>query len=367
MQTKLQTGVWLVVQILCMAVVSCSAAAVAKQGGFTSQLSPTVGAFISDGSGELRWDSRFKEVAIPSSVDATEQRAYSFLPTASAPSPLLVSLHSWSADYRQVDPFANLAAEEGWHYIHPDFRGPNSSPQSCMSPAALADIDDAIEYVIETGNVDKDRIYVVGGSGGGHASCAIALKSRHQLRSVYAWVPITDIAAWYHQSIDRNAKYAKDIEAIIGSSEDENFYERARQRSPISMELPLKANRIHLFAGVRDGYEGSVPISHSLLFFNRLCSDTGEFKSVVPSEVITALLSRDIRGAVGELGGRRVVYFRSASFGTITIFDGAHETLHEACFRLLIEDAAGRDYSIEPTAKNGSTIPLNRGPNRVGR
>lgn len=352
MQTKLRTGMWLVVQILGMAVVTRYAAAFTRQEEGNSQSSPTIGAFISDGSRELRWDSRFKEIAIPSSHDATEQKAYSFLPTGPAPSPLLVSLHSWSADYRQVDPFANLAAEEGWHYIHPDFRGPNNTPQSCMSPAALADIDDAIEYLIEKGNVDKDRIFVVGGSGGGHASCAIALKSRHQLRSVYAWVPITDIAAWYHQSKDRNAKYAKDIEAIIGSSEDESFYERARQRSPISMEPPLKSNRLHLFAGVRDGYEGSVPISHSLLFFNRLCSDTGEFKSVVPPEVITALLSRDIRGAAGELGGRQVVYFRSASFGTVTIFDGAHETLHEACFRLLMEDSAGRDYTINPTAKD---------------
>ncbi len=286
------------------------------------------------------WDDRFAKVSIPSSFDSAEQKAYAFFSTDSMPQPLVVSLHSWSAGYQQLDPFAGLTAAAGWHYIHPDFRGPNKTPDACASPAALADIDDAIAYVIANANVDEDRIYVVGGSGGGHACCAISLKSRYRIRAAYAWVPITDIAAWYHQSKDRNSKYATDIELVLESAED--FYESASQRSPIAMPLPLKAKQLHLFAGIRDGYEGSVPISHSLLFFNRLCIDMGETDAVIESNDLAALLTRDVRGSIAKLGSRDVFFQRTASFGSVTIFAGAHEILHDACFEMLRKDAEGR-------------------------
>ncbi|QEG43322.1 alpha/beta hydrolase family protein [Roseimaritima ulvae] len=286
-----------------------------------------------------RWDDRFTKVSIPSSFDSTEQKAYAFFSASSMPQPLVVSLHSWSAGYQQLDQFAGLTAAAGWHYIHPDFRGPNKTPHSCASAASLSDIDDAIAYAIANANVDKDRIYVVGGSGGGHACCAISLKSRHRIRAAYAWVPITDIAAWYHQSKDRKSKYATDIESVLESAED--FYESASQRSPIAMPLPLKANKLHLFAGVRDGYEGSVPISHSLLFFNRLCTDIGETDAVIESNDLAALLTRDVRGSIAKLGERDVFFQRTASFGSVTIFDGAHEILHDACFEMLRQDAEG--------------------------
>lgn len=301
---------------------------------------PSSGAVVpGDDTRQRRWDDRFAKVSIPSSFDSTEQNAYAFFSTESMPQPLVISLHSWSAGYQQLDPFAGLTAAAGWHYIHPDFRGPNKTPDACASPAALADIDDAIAYAIANANVDKDRIYVVGGSGGGHACCAVSLKSRHPIRSAYAWVPITDIAAWYHQSKDRKSKYATDIELVLESAED--FYEAARQRSPIAMPLPLKANKLHLFAGVRDGYEGSVPISHSLLFFNRLCMDTGDTDAVIESDDLAALLTRDVRKSIAKLGSRDVFFQRTASFGSVTVFDGAHEILHDACFEMLRKDAEG--------------------------
>lgn len=296
---------------------------------------------LGDDTQVLRWDPRFTQVSIPSSFDSNQQKAYVSLTENTDPQPLVVSLHSWSADYRQLDPLANLCADAGWHYIHPDFRGPNKTPQSCASPAALADIDDAIDFAIANATVDQRRIYVVGGSGGGHACCAISLTSKHRIRAAFAWVPITDIAAWYHQSKDREARYASDIELVLGTTED--FYFAARARSPIAMPLPLKAEKLHLFAGVRDGYEGSVPISHSLLFFNRLCRDLNEPASLVTEDKLVALLTRDVREPVSKLGTRDVFFHRTAGFGSITIFDGAHEILHDVCFDLLLKDIEAKD------------------------
>src|SRR5690606_35910714 len=96
-----------------------------------------------------KWTDAFKEVGIPSSVDGVLQKAYFHSARGADPRPLLISLHTWSGDYKQGDPLAEKAAEGNWNYIHPDFRGPNWTPDACMSPKALADIDDAIQYAIE--------------------------------------------------------------------------------------------------------------------------------------------------------------------------------------------------------------------------
>ncbi|WP_010553442.1 alpha/beta hydrolase family protein [Pseudoalteromonas arctica] len=78
--------------------------------------------------------------------------------------PLIMSLHTWSGDYQQFDPLASLSLKAGWNYIHPDFRGPNNSTDSCLSDKVISDIDDSIFYVIKNGNVDKDNIFIVGTS-----------------------------------------------------------------------------------------------------------------------------------------------------------------------------------------------------------
>ena len=74
------------------------------------------------------WPSQIQEVEIPSSEDATSQKAYFYRTHQAVPQPLLVSLHSWSSDYRQKDPLIWQLLPKDWNYIHPDFRGPNVRP-----------------------------------------------------------------------------------------------------------------------------------------------------------------------------------------------------------------------------------------------
>jgi pimeloyl-ACP methyl ester carboxylesterase len=284
------------------------------------------------------WDTRFQELLMPSSFDSSTQKAYVCFSKKSTPQPLVISLHSWSGDYRQNDPLAKLIADNEWHYVHPDFRGPNNNPLACVSQAVLRDIDDAIAFAISNANVDQENIFVVGGSGGGLACCAFALSSRHPVRSYIAWVPITDLAAWYHQCKNRNLKYAADIESVFKNSTD--FYKSASERSPMTMPIKNRNMRLHIFAGIRDGYDGSVPISHSLLFFNRLCDAFEDSDSAINCSDITSLLSRDTRDSGRKIGDRDVFFTRSASFGSVTIFDGAHETLHDHSFKLFLEESA---------------------------
>lgn len=297
-----------------------------------------------DSTAETQWVTPFEKVSIPSTADGTAQNAYIYKATGAQPMPLVISLHTWSGDYTQTDPIAALAQKENWNYIHPDFRGPNATPASCASKLALQDVEDAISYAIANMPVDKANIFVVGTSGGGHMACAVYLNTRHPVRTTFAWVPITDIEAWFYQSQARKNKYAGQILAITQSKGAPNA-EDARSRSPMYLPIPEGLHSpIRLFAGIDDGYSGSVPISQSLLFYNRLAAHSGNKEDLVPDSDIIALVGRGKPGpftAAATIGGRKVLYQRASKLASVTIFQGSHEMVVDYCFGQMKDLAAG--------------------------
>ncbi len=134
------------------------------------------------------------------------------------PRPLLVGLHSWSTDrYSATKQQSKEAADRGWFAVYPQFRGPNliSNPrasQACASLLAQHDIIDAVEYMKDNFPIDQRRIYIMGGSGGGHIALMMAGKCPDVWAGVSAWVPITSLQEWWEQ---QNG-YAKHIEACCG-------------------------------------------------------------------------------------------------------------------------------------------------------
>jgi hypothetical protein len=142
----------------------------------------------------------FSKVEIKSPVDGRIQKAYYCRSTGDVPAPLVVQLHSWTYDYRQYDSISIWSRDKNVNYIHPDFRGANRNFEACCSELALSDMDEAIEFAIEQGNVDTSAIYVLGQSGGGYATLALFMNSRHRIRKFSAWVPISDLTAWYEET-----------------------------------------------------------------------------------------------------------------------------------------------------------------------
>ena len=97
------------------------------------------------------------------------------------------------------------------------------------------------------------------------------------IRSFNAWVPISDLEAWYWESRGRRFNYADHIMAAIGADGKIDEAE-ARRRSPLYKSLPADARRaatLRIYAGIHDGHIGCVPVSHSVNFYNRVA---GEWK-----------------------------------------------------------------------------------------
>ena len=121
-------------------------------------------------------------VKVRSTLDGTEQPCYFWAPERAKTEavPLVVGLHTWSGDYKYVShygPVFGYAKKLGWAFVGPDFRGANDKPSACGSDYAVQDIVDAVNYAKAKAKIDSSRIYIVGGSGGGHMT--LLMLGRH--------------------------------------------------------------------------------------------------------------------------------------------------------------------------------------------
>jgi len=146
-------------------------------------------------------------VTITSSKDASAQQALLYVPPEAAPdqkgraAPLLVALHTWSADYTQCVEYLLQVRQRGWALVAPNFRGPNQRPDACVSSLAIQDVLDAVEHAGKHARVDESRIYLMGYSGGGHMALMMAAAAPRTWAGASAGVPITDLAAWHAENV----------------------------------------------------------------------------------------------------------------------------------------------------------------------
>jgi len=290
------------------------------------------------------WPQGVQEISIEGAKDGQAQPAMYFSPAATAPVPLLVLLHPWSSNhlYASGITFAKACVAKNWAFIQPEFRGPNNQPKALGSDFVIDDIANAVAYAQANGNIDPKRIYLVGASGGGHAALLAAGRLPGVFSAISAWVPISDVTAWYHQVKDTPYKnYARDIvKACAGHPLPGSAAEKeAILRSPITHLEKAQGSEIDINTGIQDGHEGgSVPISQSLLAYNLLAQDTDRIPLAAIALMEKEATIPDELKFVGEDSsyGKRKVIFRKASKNVrITVTDGKHEIISQAALAWL--------------------------------
>ena len=272
---------------------------------------------------------------VPSSVDDPRQ------PCLCAPSPeegkrpLLVLLHPWSHGYDTFDSTAwrEEAAARGWHVVVPHYRGPNNRPEACASPKARQDVLDAVAYICGHHAVDRTRVYLAGESGGGHMAMVMAAHAPRMWAAVSAWCGISDLTAWYRESLAANRKYYKDIEAVVGGAPGSSSEVDAqlRYRSPVHHLANAKDLPLDISTGIHDGHTGSVPVHHTIDAFNVIAAARGE--PTVSEEEIRLLAEEKPLATSEEQDATydRLVHLRRyAGRSRVTIFEGGHEGLAAA-------------------------------------
>lgn len=204
------------------------------------------------------------ELTITSTVDGSPEPALFYRPPGTGLMPLVVGLHTWSFDrFNQRERLLPLCAARGWALLLPEFRGPNlntnpRAAQAAGSALARQDILDAVNRVTVDHPIATQKIFLLGASGGGHMALMMAAHDPGRWCGVSAWVPITDLAAWYTQ----NPRFQSHLEAICGGAPgaSDAVDEQYRDRSPLTHAAAMAQATLSVHHG---RFDTRVPYSHT--------------------------------------------------------------------------------------------------------
>lgn len=308
-----------------------------------------------------------------SSADQSEQPALFYRPDLeksgkSEKRPLLVALHTWSGNYLQGGgkTYARWCIDQGWAFIHPNFRGPNWTPEALGSDLVVADIVSAVDYARENASIDENRIYLIGVSGGGHASLLLAGRAPDIWAGVSAWCGISDIAKWHDETKQAGRGYWKHIEQALGGdpNTDPKRKKDADHRSPLNWLNQARPVNIDINHGINDGRVGpappygSVPFTHSLNAFNQVLP--AQSSERIPNEAILEAWTSEVPDGLPDCqslkdslyGNHPPVYRKTSGNTRVTLFQGGHEIVHLAALNWLAQQRKGQaaKWDIEKTA-----------------
>ena len=316
----------------------------------------------------IKWQKMLVEVK--SSLDGTLQPCYYWAPAKakSESVPLIVGLHTWSGDYFQLSHYATTQREaerRGWAFVGPNFRGPNSTPAACGGDPAVQDIVDAVNYAKAQVKIDERRVYIIGGSGGGHMTLLMLGRHPEVFAAGAAFCPITDLARWHADSLlehpGRGKNYAKMMEGACGGAPAGREKEYAH-RSPLTWLGRAKAAGVpaYVCTGIHDGWAGSVPVGHSFRAFNALCAPAdmiseADIAAVEATQAIPATLKSEPTDDPFYTKKGRIHFRRTSNMARLTIFEGGHGGNFQAGFDFLSRQAKGNpaDWTLPATGRGG--------------
>ena len=311
-----------------------------------------------------RWTNTVRRVEIRSSKDGTLQPSWFWAPPEAAerPVPLFVATHTWSYDLNVLVHYwgpLDWCRENGWALLCPNFRGPNKTPQACGSDLAVQDVVDAVAWAKREVKIDADRIYMMGGSGGGHITLLLAGRHPEIWAGVVAWCANVDLALWHEQlttKVTQFARYAKMLEQVCGGTPAERMAEY-RRRSPCAWLAHARERGVPVYiaTGIHDGHPprgGSVPVSQSLLAFNLLCRaedrlSDAEIAYIDANEAVPDALAYAGPGDPFYADRNKIVFRRISGNVQQTLFEGGHDCNYPAGFEWLARQRRGRpaDFS----------------------
>ena len=314
---------------------------------------------------------------VKSTFDGSLQPCYFYAPEKAKDEavPLVVGLHTWSYTWQNVAnyvPAYAYAKAHGWAMVGPNFRGRNDHPEACGGEAAVQDIVDAVEFAKRTVKIDAKRVYIIGGSGGGHMTLLMAGRHPEIWAGCVAFCPITDLARWHADSMldhpGRETGYAKMLEGACGGMPSDRADEY-RRRSPLAWLDRAKDAGIPIYiaTGIHDGWKGSVPVGHAFRAYNLLAQEAdrvseADIAAIETDQKVPATLTREGGDDPFYPASMRIHFRRTSGNVRMTLFEGGHAGNYPAGFDFLSRQVKGRpaDFTLPKTVGDAKQEALSR-------
>lgn len=159
--------------------------------------------------GDLKPGLDFRHLARPIAIDYTARdetriRAYLTLPLGREPKnlPLVIMPHGGpygARDSLRYDDWVQLLANRGYAVVQPNFRGSGGYGDEFfdlgigeVGRGMQDDLDDAMDWLVQQGIADSDRVCIVGASYGGYAAIWGITRNPERYRCAASWAGVTD-------------------------------------------------------------------------------------------------------------------------------------------------------------------------------
>ncbi len=205
-------------------------------------------------------------------------------PKLSAPYPTIFYIHGgpWARDYFGYDPIVQFFANRGYAVIQPNFRGSSGYSRAFLEAGdgewgktMQDDISDGVQWAIDQGIADKNRIGIAGASYGGYATL-MGLCTTPELYSIgIPMMSVSDISKQidHYESYewDQAAKFWKKYVVPAGGTAED-----LKAVSPVYLAQNVKAP-ILLYHGRQDK---RVDARHTSSFVKALKRNKIKFQSI---------------------------------------------------------------------------------------
>jgi len=141
--------------------------------------------------------------------------------------PLIVLPHGgpFVRDQSDYDPLVQLLANRGYAVLQPQFRGSTGFGKDFVSKGygewgrkMQDDLDDGVDWLAKSGQIDPKRVCIVGASYGGYAAMWGAIRNPERYRCAASFAGVSDVAAQlrYDKQLFSATRYFREWRTKVG-------------------------------------------------------------------------------------------------------------------------------------------------------
>jgi dipeptidyl aminopeptidase/acylaminoacyl peptidase len=217
--------------------------------------------------------------------DGLSLRGYLTLPNGRKPTnlPLIVLPHGgpFDRDHWEYDPWVQFLANRGYAVLQPQFRGSTGFGKDFVTRGygewgrkMQDDLDDGVDWLARSGQIDPKRVCIVGGSYGGYAAMWAAIRNPERYRCAASVAGVADVPAMlkYDKRTFSAPRYFREWQTRVGGEGHADL----QAVSPLAFASRLKSP-IFIAHGEEDA---NVPSSQSHAMVNALTKAGANVTSV---------------------------------------------------------------------------------------